>query len=97
MTPHSDWEFNADLYFMSFYAQASSVSDDKIIINPIEIFNVRIAYQLMPKLKLALTGYNLLDINWGDTWREGALDVEHQGPDVDRIGRRIMLGVEAAF
>jgi iron complex outermembrane receptor protein len=97
MTPHSDWEFNADLYFMSFYAQASSVSPDMIIINPIEIFNVRIAYQLMPKLKLALTGYNLLDIDWGDTWREGALDVEHQGPDVDRIGRRIMLGVEAAF
>jgi iron complex outermembrane receptor protein len=94
LTPSDTWEFNADLYFMSFYAQSSTVTDDILIINPIEIFNVRIAYEIIPKIKLALTGYNLLDIDWKDTWREGALDVEHQGPDVDRIGRRIMLSVE---
>jgi outer membrane receptor for ferrienterochelin and colicin len=98
LSPHDDWEFNADLYFMSFYSLPDPVVDDAtVIINPIEVFNVRIAYAIMPKLKLTLTGYNLLDIDWGDTWREGALDVEHQAPDVDRIGRRIMLGVEASF
>lgn len=87
---------SADLHFfaLSFYAAKSPVSD-LTVVNPVELLNLRVAYQVLPGLSVTLVGYNLLDADWGQRLRAGAVDTESQVPGSDHIGRRVMLGIEA--
>ena len=94
LRPSSRLDINLSLYATSFYHQDSLFTEESNIINPIDILNLRVAYALLPGLRVVLTGSNLVDIRWGDTFRDGAADVEHGVPGAERIGTRIWLGLE---
>ena len=68
-----------------------------VVVNPVEILNLRVGYAVLPDLDVVLTGYNLLDLDWGKRWRRHGIDSEMPNADAENIGRRIMLGLEAAF
>jgi iron complex outermembrane recepter protein len=92
--PWKELEVDANAFFMSMYQQAALVGDRQAM-NPITILNLRIAYPVLRGLRVFATGSNLLAHRWGSTFVTGALDTQHQVPQADVIGRRVMIGVEA--
>ena len=94
LRPTDRLDVNLTLYLASFTSRSTSFGNEDAILNPISVLDLRVAYAFWPWLRALLCGNNLLDIRWGDTFRDGALDTEHATDGVERIGTRIWLGVE---
>lgn len=89
-------DLELDLHGYAFsYWQGQGPTSDPALVNPLVLLNLRAAYRLTPALTLGLTGYNLLNYDWGRRFRSNAVDAEHYLPEADRIGRRLMLELEA--
>jgi iron complex outermembrane receptor protein len=85
--------FSLNSYFMSVFQRQDDILGWTVI-DPYAIVNLKASYAISSNLDLVLSGYNILDSDWGNGIYPG-VNREHQIGSAERIGRRIMLGLEA--
>ena len=94
LTPTERLDIHLSLYFTSFFNQNQLPTGDPLVVNPIDILSLRIAYQVFTSVKVVFQGTNVLNLRWGDTFRKGATDAENAVQGTERIGTRLWLGME---